>query len=822
MTEPDEQRQGLFDLAKGLRGRWSIALGLVLAWVAWSLLDLVLVDLAYNVETYQYRIDVIGWRESWPLLRWIPAWTGIVLAGSQIRSFDRSRSRSCLWLIGGLVALRMISLAPSLGTVAPVLGILWSSHVSWALSLSIPVYVIYPWLNAALASRHRTVGIGLVLSFGILYLAYAVFFVRTTILHGDETQYMMIAQSLVQDGDIDLSNTSEASVLEFHELPNVYPRRAPASPPGVTHPTHPIGLGLILAPAYWLGSSIDHPRLLCALLASITGVLVLFFVHRWLIGLDFTAAGVLITTIGAGFSPLLFLYSNQLYPGIFAVAGALAVLVVLTGPVRKGCAKVFLSSLVVIALPMLHPRLLPLAGFLGVGIVLRIRSTPHPLFVAKGVAAMAAIGLAGHVLYHNHYSGDIWGPFKPGNAWEANVIDFGDLPMALCGQWLDARIGLLNNSPIYVATLVGVVAMVWRRDRLLLLAIGLYVTTACVNALSIDWRFGYCLPSRFMVTPLPALLLPMAVTVDRALRGNIPLVFVLILGGCLGWDGIREVLSLTEAAYAGGHLIYRSIDQVYPIGTHFPLLIDEAASVPWLDVIGWGAGVALLFFTGLGSRRQRMVLVIVSIVVVPAVGRAHYVDRLDGQAAPARSLRRFSSWDEPNLTHSSHQKNGFSLRNGSVIEGAHYVVRPPATRPGIVGQGVLPFVFPSVYVAAIPATALQPSDDGPKGYYVLNKRYSVRALTNHETRYAVPITFGAQAAFVRFVQQEERHSCITLSRIGAESSLSLAMQPLCSTPQHSMRPKDENFRARSIYSLVRALKCSMDSWWTDCRRASTE
>lgn len=757
---PDGWRQKSFDLVKGLDGTGSVAGGLVFAWVAWSVLDLVMVDLAYGEEVYRYRIDVIGWKRVWPLLRWVPGWMGLVAAFIQALrrpSIDGSRHRSCLWLVGMLCGLRLISLVPGVGTVAPVLGVLWSGHVSWALSLSLPVYLVYPELNAGLASRNRTAGSGLALCFAILYLAYAVFFVRTTLLHGDETQYMMIAQSLVRDGDINLSNTTQASALEFHELPNVFPRRAPASPPGVIHPTHPIGLSLLLAPAFWLGLSFDHPRLPCALLVSIIAVLVLFLTHRWLVRLGITPAGALITTIGVGSSPLLFLYSNQLYPDVFAVAGTLGVLILLAGPVVEegGQTRLFLSSFVAITLPMLHPRLLPLAGLLGIVVIFRVRSMRDPSIVVKDLVLMTVAGVVGYALYHLHYSGDIWGAFKPGNAWEANVIDFGDLPVALCGQWLDGKIGLLNNSPIFVGTLIGVAAMVSSRDRLLLLAIGIYGASACVNALSIDWRFGYCLPTRFMLTALPALVLPLARSVDRALNGSISLVFVLTLGGCLGWDGNREVLSLTEAAYKGSHLINRSIDQVYPAGIHFPLLLEKA-SVPWLDVVCWLAVSVLLFFADHGTRRLRIVLLAGSIVGISAIGRAQFRDRLDVAIVTAPSLRRFSSKDEENYTYSRYQKHSLRLRNGSISEGVRNIARPSDAQPGIIGEGTLPYGIPSVYTSTISHTAAQHSDESLRGYYVLTKRYSVPAQTNHETRYAVPITSGATTGFVRFVMTSDK------------------------------------------------------------------
>jgi hypothetical protein len=724
-----------------------------LGWIAWSGLDLMLVDLAYDGEAFRYRIEIVGWKALWPVVRWLPGWIAILI--SSIRAArppcDQSRIRSCLWLVWALLALRIVSLVPGVGSVATVLGILWSGHVSWALSLSLLVYVYYPELNAALLSKSRAVGVGLLLCFGVLYLAYAVFFVRTTLLHGDETQYMMIAQSLVHDGDIDLANTTADRVSEFHELTNVYPRRAPASPEGKLHSAHPVGLGAFLVPFYWFGLvTMGHPRLACVLLIALTTALAVFLVYRWLLQQGVTTAGALLTSIGVGISPLMFLFSHQIYPEVFALVAGIAVLMALAGPLPRTYprASAFGIALVLVALPMFHQRLLPLCVCLGLLTYVELRDLPQRLPMLKGVGAILTLGLVAYVLYHLHLSGDIWGPFKPGNS---DVLDFGRLPTALFGQWLDVEVGLLNNSPIFLGSLVGVVAMTVSRDRRLLIVIGIYATTACVNALSNDWRFGYCFPSRFMVTALPALLIPLAHTMDRALRENVPLLFVLMLGGCIGWDGIREVVSLPEVGYIGGHLIHRALDEVYPVGTHFPLLLD-GETVPWLDALVCVAVVTTLFLIASGSRMQRAALLVGSIVVVQVIGRVQYPDRLDGRVAPAPSLRRFTARNEQSRVYSGHQKSTLRLSNGAEQEGIHHVVRTAGGRPGVVAQGILPYVFPSVYGVTLPATALESSSDRPAGHFVVARRQSLRARSDHETRYAVPITPGKSVAFIRHVE----------------------------------------------------------------------
>lgn len=723
--------------------------GLTLLWIGWCLLDVIAVDLAYAEDAFRFRIEVIGVRPSLPFLQWAPGWLGTLIAWTVTREHNRcARIESTSRTLGLLALLRLISLVPGMGAIAPPLGVLWSSHVSWAISFTLLLYLSYPRVQSWLAARARAAGLGVLIGFGILYTCYAIFFARTTLLHGDETQYMMITQSLVHDGDIDLSNYSPASIREFHELVNVAPRRAPASPDGVTHPTHPIGLGLLLAPAYRLGLTIDNPRLTCAIVVALVASLVLFVAYHWLIASSVSPGAALITATCAGLSPLVFLYSNQIYPGLFAAFASLVVLRAMVSPVTtRSDVKLFLTTSIVIAMPLFHPRLLPLAGLLGSLVLVRVWEDPRRPFLFKGIGAMAAAGTIVYSVYHLHYSGDLFGPFKPGNAWEADVIDFGDFPIAVVGQWMDARVGVLNNSPVFFLSLVGVGMMALTRHPRTLLVVGLYATTAAVNALSIDWSFGYCFPSRFLVTALPALLLPLAVVVQRAFARSSTLVFLIGTAVCLGWDTNAEALTLTEGAYVGGHLIYRSIEQAYPLGAHFPLL-KYATAVPWGDVILLLLAVGLTLLLGSNLRKWTLGAVVVAIPILALSIGSSYATRFHGQIGP--SLRRFNAENDRPRVDSGHQKRKFQVPGGVRRDGTSYVAVPDVVHPGVVGQSSLPFVSPSVYSTALP-TVVTGESDGPAGHYIVTRRYSVRAKTHHETRYAIPLEPGADTALKRFV-----------------------------------------------------------------------
>jgi hypothetical protein len=66
----------------------------------------------------------------------------------------------------------------------------------------------------------------------------------STAPHGDEPQYLLITQSLPEDGDIDLAGANEDRKQVFHEF-DFNTHRAPASPTCRIHSTNPVVLPAI-------------------------------------------------------------------------------------------------------------------------------------------------------------------------------------------------------------------------------------------------------------------------------------------------------------------------------------------------------------------------------------------------------------------------------------------------------------------------------------------------------------------------------------------------------------------------------------------------
>ena len=211
-----------------------------------------------------------------------------------------------------------------------------------------------------------------------------------------------------------------------------------------------------------------HPRLGAVFLqtsmtAGACGLILLFLLKQ-----GFPLRTSVLTTILMGLSASLFTQSNQLYPEIQAVLTTLFVLIVFPKwpsgvSERDPSPRNLIPVCAAIALlPFFHQRHLILALVLAVPVVDTVRRAGFASTLARWVGGVFFLGLIAHLLYNWHYSGDIWGPFLPGN--DADTIA-PDPVQSVPGQWIDRRVGLLRQAPIYAVVLLGLVGLLRDRSR---------------------------------------------------------------------------------------------------------------------------------------------------------------------------------------------------------------------------------------------------------------------------------------------------------------------------------------------------------------------
>ncbi len=340
---------------------------------------------------------------------------------------------------------------------------------------------------------------------------------------GDEPHYLTITQSLLSDGDLDL--TDEFANREYASFfpGELGAHASPASPPVSLYSIHAPGLAWLLLPGYALlgytGAKLTMSAL-AALAAAIT-----FLTVRRVTGRVPLALGAWLALVVA---PPLPFYAVALYPEVPAALATALFLWMAAG----GAVSLLVVAPVAAALPWIHPKLLPLAAA-GV-LVAAVRS--------RGWGGRAAavlpllLSLLGLLLFYERTYGAAsltaaYGPgfgsdVSPSRAvWGAPALLF------------DRQFGLLAVSPVWLLAVPGAL-MLWRSSRsLLLVAVGLAGSTFLVGASFSMWWGGACPPARFVVPALPGLALCVAVVIGARRR---------LFGSLLG--GSAAVLAI--AAYA--------------------------------------------------------------------------------------------------------------------------------------------------------------------------------------------------------------------------------------------------------------------------------
>jgi hypothetical protein len=736
--------------------RWSaspvvavVALGL------WALLDAVEVSIAFSRQQLRMEVDSVGLQPGWLSLLGLAAAATLALAW-RLGRLDGARLQPLAGLTTALWLLRLASLSDIAGIVAPWLSLLWAPHATWALWIA--------WTLALVARRSsgttgrspwRAAGLFAAVALPV-YTLLALYTCQMTMLHSDEAHYLMVSQSLLRDGDIDIANnTSAADQAEYRVAP-FDAHRAQTSPEGKIYSVHPVGVSVLMAPFYDLGLRLwAHPRLPIALLMVVLTVGWLALSLVWLVRLG-VGQGVAVGTIAAVATTLpILLFGNQLYSETPTLLTMLLVLVatasVQTGspvsppgpwrPALHGGLGVLVSTL-----PFLHPRYAPLAGLLGLLLLVDAWQGGSRRSIAAVVGAGAA-GLLAYIGYNLSISSDWMGHLRPGNAWDGDALQPGMWLSSLPGHWLQSAEGLLAVAPVYVVALVGAGRLAALRDRRLLVVVGIYGTTAVLNGLHPDWTFGFGPPTRFLMSAMPAILLLAAIGAEAVLR-SVWSVFATALLLCLSWELIGPSLRIPELAYDGKHLTLRLSESYYPLSVHFPT--DELLDVAAADVVQWAALLALPVAAGyLGRRRAVRVLVGLSVIALlaPALwGRTETAaQRLARKASPR--LQTLAGDGSPGHWPIERQHPGLlTLREstGEPRDEGGFVARVTRHAPGALATVHLPLQRPGVFTLRDPDFQRIPRQDGaPPDYAVLRSRQTLPAVQPWERREFLPLGPGA-------------------------------------------------------------------------------
>lgn len=421
------------------------------------------------------------------------------------------------------------------------------------------------------------------------YAALAAYFVPQIDASGDEPHYLLMAQSLWREHDLDLrDNYAREDWREFRGGPTA-PHYAAPRKDGRPFPGHSPGLPFLLAPVYALGQ-----RLGCAMLlgAMVAGVGALAFWIAAAEGLPVSSA-VLAGLLASG--PPLAAYALHIYTEAATTLALFAAYALLRyGKAVSGAAG---AAALACVLPFLHPRMA--LGSLAIALAAFAYRERVSL---RGFAGVALLGLIAYGLFWMSIFGVPTALGVYGGAPDDTILN--PLP-ALIGLLLDRAYGILPYAPAFLALflLKGPARTSEKDGRNRRIEIGFM---AAVLLPALFWRMwwgGQSPPARLIAPMVPFLALALArlfSSLARFARGA-------IVAGVL-WSWALFLF----AALQPGRLLFinrrarptRVWDALWPGGPLDRLLPDLARPEPfdWLLASAW---LSVLGFSVLLIRRAQ-------------------------------------------------------------------------------------------------------------------------------------------------------------------------------------------------------------------------
>jgi hypothetical protein len=428
----------------------------------------------------------------------LPIAVAIAAGATMLLAIRRGLSPAPLMLLGLLFL-------PWLPIALPAALLLWTGPLA-----------ILVWVGVAAAMAPRFVRITSpgrpqvvagVLAFAIGAVAW--WQVAPQVPGGDEPHYLVITQSLLKDGDLDIRNNHRRRDYASF-APGVLPPHVQVlRPDGRIYSIHAPGLPAVVAPAFAIGGYSGAVLLLLAIAASGSA---LAWHLAWLVTGRTDAAwfGWAAVTLSVTW----IFHSFTIYPD---GPGAVLLLTGVWALLRTDDEKRSLANSVtpwlwhgaaLAALPWMHSRFSVLAGGIAALVLLRLAQVPNPAskaFAFLLVPIVSALGWFGYFIA-------LYGTPNPSAPYAPEPASFAFVPDGLAGLLFDQRFGLLAYAPVLLFALIGIGVMLarpaWRRQALELLFVVLpYLVVVTHFAM---WWGGRSAPARFFVPVLLWMAIPAA------------------------------------------------------------------------------------------------------------------------------------------------------------------------------------------------------------------------------------------------------------------------------------------------------------------------
>jgi hypothetical protein len=486
-------------------------------WIDWLVVLLAIEAVATAGWLVPASIHIVEWPASGPvrLALLLPAWELLAvgaLALAVALVLVARGTRASRWAPLLLLWLWVVPYLPWLPDRLPLLLVLagparWMIAAIAAAQLASRTAIWSTVSRRILASGRTTVLVASI----VLYVGCGLWTVRANGLIGDEPHYLVITQSLIEDGDLRIENNHRQGDYRAYFSGNLRPDFMQRGQDGAIYSIHAPGLPVLVLPAYAL-AGYRGAIVFIAWLAALAALAVFDLADR-LAGRRAAVLTWLAVCVTVPFIP----YAWSIFPEMpGALLVAWAVLWLWEETDRSPRVWLWRGTLMA-ALPWLHTKFVVFLAIFAAAFLVRLWRRRAAL-----AAWLTPIGVSGLAWLYSFYV--IYGvadPEAPYGAYTSTYVLTQNIPHGLIGILFDQKFGLLFYSPIYLAAMAGAWLLVRnRRSRFPAIVLILTVTAFVVSTarLYMFWG-GSSAPARFLVPILPCLAPMVALAIAHARRG---------------------------------------------------------------------------------------------------------------------------------------------------------------------------------------------------------------------------------------------------------------------------------------------------------------
>ncbi|HEY7289016.1 MAG TPA: hypothetical protein VH583_04195 [Vicinamibacterales bacterium] len=463
-------------------------------------------------------VQIVAWNASGPVrLAYLAPWRGLiapllVVGAIAIAVIVITRMKgqvvARVWPTAAPLILLLLWLVPYLPWLpdkAPLLLIL-SGPIRWVVAAMAVLGVALSFTTGKKTFHVRATRWAIFVISAALYVVLGVQYTRTAGFGGDEPHYLIIAQSLLADHDLDIANNHAQRDYQSFFPGELRPDFLQRGLHGEIYSIHAPGLPMLLLPAYAAAGPLGTV-VFVAFLAALTA-LAIYDAAALLTNSGIATIVWLATCLTVPFVPHAWLLYPEL-PGALIVAWAVLWLIQPIPSVRRTA----LHGLVLATLPWLHTKFALL--LLLFALFVTIRLWPRAKHIVALCVPIGVSSLAWLYSFYRMYG--VLDPEAPYGSYIQRFVLNSNIPRGVLGLLFDQKFGLLMFSPAYVLAAVGAWMML-RDTKHRTYAMALLLTAGAFLASTTRlymWWGGSSAPARFLVPAIPLLAPLMAVAVAR-------------------------------------------------------------------------------------------------------------------------------------------------------------------------------------------------------------------------------------------------------------------------------------------------------------------